>query len=261
MIFIPHKIRRVEADPIIRSCFGIVKKSVVLRRKNTGSKNKVMPITTFDRVSKIVELLFIRYFTVAKIWKLCQQDFGVDKDKIFALNIYVGQAWFTMKKSKHHHASHNSKKSMIGNISQKYIIGSLGVVIAVLILGIFLIGEGRNIFNQFFASPTPTPTPSQGPSGPPPTPTPIFGDTIMYDGYRFTPNTLNASVGQVINIANLGIESIEIISDDSTEDGKKFNLGVIEVGDTSQFIELRTSGVYSYYNRLNPEQQGRVVVQ
>lgn len=163
-----------------------------------------------------------------------------------------------MKKHRHH-TGHEHKKTAMGSINQKYIIGGLGIVIVVLVVATFLISEGGNLFNRFLPTPTPTP-PTPIPSGPPPTPTPIFGDTIMYDGYRFTPKSLDAQVGMVVNFANFGVDTIKIATNDTTEDGKKLNLGELAVGDTSQFVEFRKAGIYEYYNALNPEQKGRIVV-
>jgi len=49
--FTPQRIIKISVAPIIKSCFGIMKKSVVLRRKNKGRKNKVREIINVEIVS------------------------------------------------------------------------------------------------------------------------------------------------------------------------------------------------------------------
>ncbi len=144
-------------------------------------------------------------------------------------------------------------------MSQKVLIAIIGIAIVVLIILTFLVGEGKNIFTRLFPQPTPTPTVFM----PAPTPTPISGDSIMFTGLRFTPNTLELKLGQVVNIANVGEEPIEIVSKTEGEEGRKLSVGVIKAGDTSQLIKFEKPGIYEYYIKSdpnNPNAQGRIII-
>lgn len=146
-------------------------------------------------------------------------------------------------------------------MSQKVLIAIIGIAIVALIILTFLVGEGKNILTRLLPQPTPTPTPAVFVA--PPTPTPISGDTIMFTGLRFTPITLELKLGQVVNIANVGEEPIEIMSKTEGEEGRKLSVGLIKAGETSQLIKFEKPGVYEYYIKsdpTNPNTQGRIIV-
>ena len=59
MILIPQRKRSAPDAKMIRSCFGIVIKSVEEVKKNRGSKNTVIEIRAVDKVSSKAKACFV----------------------------------------------------------------------------------------------------------------------------------------------------------------------------------------------------------
>jgi len=92
-----------------------------------------------------------------------------------------------------------------------------------------------------------------------PTPTPIPGDTIMITDTRFVPKTLTIKKDSEINFINFSGKSVEIVALD--EESSMLNLGVLEDNDATSMILFKNEGTYKYFNRLNPEIRGEIIVQ
>ncbi len=93
----------------------------------------------------------------------------------------------------------------------------------------------------------------------PPTPTPIDGDSILFTGLKFTPGTMEITLNQVVNIANLGDFDIDIVGVGEGE-ASKLSVGPLKPGDTSEFVKFNKPGIYEYKDKNNPTYKGRVIV-
>lgn len=91
-----------------------------------------------------------------------------------------------------------------------------------------------------------------------PTPTPIPADTIMITDTRFVPKTLTIKKGSEINFINFSGKSVEITADDGKS--SMLNLGVLEDNDATNMIFFGNEGTYKYFDRLNPEIKGEIIV-
>lgn len=139
--------------------------------------------------------------------------------------------------------------------NQKILIGSISLVIVILLILTFTIGEGGNFLKRLMPAPTSTPSPTTIP-----TPTPLNAETVMFTGLKFTPGTLRIPIGKSVNFANFGDDPIEVILKD-TSSGKEVSLGTLNSGDTSEFMKFDTRGVYEYFNKLKPAQKGRIIAE
>ena len=150
--------------------------------------------------------------------------------------------------------SKKNHKNNNGYMRQKSIIATIIVIIVVLVALTFLLGRG-NLF-KFPRKPTFVNLNNSAV----PTAVPINGDTIIFTGLRFTPNNLETTTEKVVNFANFGDNNIQLTGLAPTGEGVKLNLGLLKPTDTSDFIKFAAPGVYSYFNKFNPEQKGTITV-
>lgn len=136
----------------------------------------------------------------------------------------------------------------------------LGVGIFILAIFIFALlnfEKGKNVERsrkQQESAKTPTLIPA---------PKPLNGETIIFTGLKFTPETLTISKGKVVNFANFGDNPINISSEDQSEQGKKLSVGVVKSGETSNFVEFDETGIYKYVDSNNPQNsyhRGTIIV-
>lgn len=132
--------------------------------------------------------------------------------------------------------------------------GLAGGIILLVILSFFLIYTNRQaqeITTDKTAKTTPAPKFT-------PTPTPIPADTIMITDTRFVPKTITIKKGAKVNFINLSGRTVEIAASD--EKSIMLDLGVLEDNDTTDMIIFETLGTYKYFDRLNPEIKGEIIV-
>jgi len=81
----------------------------------------------------------------------------------------------------------------------------------------------------------------------------------MITDTRFVPKTLTIKKDSEINFINFSGKSVEIVALD--EESSMLNLGVLEDNDATSMILFKNEGTYKYFNRLNPEIRGEIIVQ
>jgi len=132
----------------------------------------------------------------------------------------------------------------------------VAAIVALLIIGFFLL-LGKSPLGQLVSNkPTLSVTPTAGPI---PTPTRVPSNTIMITDRRALPKSLTIKKLTEINFINLSGDKIDIESAD--ENNKELNIGVIADNQTSKVIVFKTAGTYKYTNTLNPKVAGEIIIE
>lgn len=94
-----------------------------------------------------------------------------------------------------------------------------------------------------------------------PTPTPYVQKTwtVMVTRGIAVPKTLTMKKGGTLNVLNVSQGPIDIESEDVPAN-TLLNLGVIPFGAMKEVV-MPNSGTYKYTNKLNPKEQGIIIVQ